>query len=431
MQQWVILAALIFSVTSCSKNKDAVNEATEQNAALFATGPSVSGGEVTNDVARLIVRVRPRSARLKITGPGGFSTTGSANWEHSKLKPGTYKVVAGAVGYGATRRTVTLGPDDLKTMTIKLKRPGSLVVTGSPAGARVEISGPGRFSVVKGLPVTVSGATEGSYTVKVSRTGYGAVEHQAQVRPGNTTRVVVKLQKGLAAGRAGVQWVTIPGGSFLMGSNSGTRDEKPVHRVTVGTFRMSKTEVTVAQYRACVDAGRCTKPNTGPYCNWVKAGRGAHPVTCVDWKQSRTFCGWAGGRLPSEAEWEYAARSGGKSWKYPWGNEAATCSRAVMSQGGWGCGKKSTWRGCSKTTGNTVQGLCDMAGNVWEWTEDCWHDSYSGAPSDGSAWTRNCASGRVYRGGSWDSTGVDLRAAGRVGDSPGRRYDLLGVRCAL
>ena len=395
--------------------------------APVVSGPSVSGGEVTSVVARLIVQVRPRSARVKVTGPGRFSATGGSSWEHKKLKPGTYQVLAGAAGYAAAQRTVTLGADDLKTVTIKLKRPGKLVVTGSPAGARVEISGPGGFSVVRGLPlVKVSGAAEGTYTVKVSRAGYGAVERQAQVSPGSTTRVAVTLKKGSAAGKAGIKWVTIPGGSFMMGSNSGVSDEKPVHRVTVGTFRMSKTEVTNAQYRACVRAGKCRQ-----HTQYSGFTGDTQPVVGVSWKDARSFCHWAGGRLPSEAEWEYAARSGGKGWKYPWGNAAATCSRAVMDHGGNGCGKKRTWPVCSKTAGNTTQGLCDMAGNVWEWTEDCWHGSYSGAPSDGSAWTRNCsASFRVDRGGSWSNTGDDLRAAYRGNFSPGGRLDRLGVRCA-
>ena len=251
-------------------------------------------------------------------------------------------------------------------------------------------------------------------------------------------RVDVKKQPTTSPGKAGMVWVRIPGGSFMMGSTS-EDDAEPVHRVTLGSFEMTRTEVTVAQYRACVTAGKCTKPGTGRYCNWGKRGRDAHPVNCVDWSQARAFCGWAGGRLPSEARWEYAARSGGKSWTYPWGNAAPTCSRAVMGHGRkWcnaedpcGCGKNSTWPVCSRSAGNTAQGLCDMAGNVWEWTEDCWHDSYSGAPTDGSARTRNCSdSYRVDRGGSWLYSGGSLRAARRSNCSSDGRLASLGLRCA-
>ena len=229
-------------------------------------------------------------------------------------------------------------------------------------------------------------------------------------------------------------WIRIVGGSFQMGSNSGMTRDKPVHTVKVGTFMMSRTEVTVAQYRKCVNAGKCSSPKAGKRYNWDKSGRGSHPVNGVDWNQARSYCRWVGGRLPSEAEWEYAARSGGKAIKYPWGNEGPTCSRAVMDgEGGWGCGKKSTWPVCSKASGNTSQGLCDMAGNVWEWVEDCWHESYSGAPSHGSAWTVNCfASNRVDRGGSWRDTATAgyLRAAYRYYDPSGDHNLFLGLRCA-
>ncbi|MBI5244538.1 MAG: SUMF1/EgtB/PvdO family nonheme iron enzyme [Elusimicrobia bacterium] len=92
---------------------------------------------------------------------------------------------------------------------------------------------------------------------------------------------------------------------------------------------MAKTEVTVAQYKACVDTGACAAPDTGGSCNWGVSGRESHPVNCVDWNQAKAFSEWADGRLPSEAEWEYAARSAGKDRKYPWGDEQATCARAV------------------------------------------------------------------------------------------------------
>jgi len=240
---------------------------------------------------------------------------------------------------------------------------------------------------------------------------------------------------------AGLAWVQIPGGGFRMGSTVGADDEKPVHSVQVSSFELLKSEVTVGQYDACVKSGTCGAPDTGGNCTWGKGSNrwyASLPVNCVDWKQARKFCGWAGGRLPSEAEWEYAARSGGKDWKYPWGNEEATCSRAVMGHNQsctisnpCGCGKQRLWPVCSKRAGNSIQGVCDLAGNLWEWVEDCWHGSYAGAPSSAKAWTSNCSgSSRVGRGGSWHDPAGVLRAANRYGYSPGSRHYDLGFRCA-
>ena len=246
------------------------------------------------------------------------------------------------------------------------------------------------------------------------------------------------------AGLWGTQWVRLPGGRFQMGSTSGYSDAKPVHRVRVGPFAMMKSEVTVGMYRACVAAGKCGEEphfDDGSCYAWdgstwkkgvlPQSFRGdTHPVVCVDWSQATAFCSAAGGRLPSEAEWEYAA-SGGEGRKYPWGSEEATCARAVMNDGGLGCGEKRTWPVCSKRAGESKHGLCDLAGNVWEWTQDCWHRSYGGAPSDGSAWTTGCEQGdrRVVRGGSWFSWAGSLRAAYRDWFDAGVRLVYLGFRC--
>ena len=229
---------------------------------------------------------------------------------------------------------------------------------------------------------------------------------------------------------AELQWVTISGGTFQMGSTAGDYDEQPLRSVKVASFALSKTEVTVGQYRACVEAGACPAPDTGGFCNWSQSGRDEHPINCVDWGQASAFAKWAGGRLPSEAEWEYAARSGGKAQTYPWGSAKADCSRAVMDDGsGNGCGRgDATWPVCSKPAGNTAQGLCDMAGNVWEWVED-WYGPYGKAPSDGSARTQT-AQGRVIRGGSWFDVASDLRAAYRLRRVPGYRLGYLGFRVA-
>ncbi len=245
---------------------------------------------------------------------------------------------------------------------------------------------------------------------------------------------VIQLASWLPAGtvKGWLEWIRIPAGSYDMGSNDGEGDEKPVHRVNVPAFEMARTEVTVSQYRRCVQVNACTAPGTGDSCNWGKPDRDDHPVNCVDWNQARAFAQWAGARLPTEAEWEYAARGDGKNWTYPWGNDKATCARAVMDDGsGKGCGRgNTTWPVCSKPSGNTPQGLCDMAGNVWEWVQDWYHDSYNGSPTDGSAWETPAGRFRVLRGGSWHDFARLVRAANRVRNGPGNRYCYLGFRPA-
>jgi len=190
---------------------------------------------------------------------------------------------------------------------------------------------------------------------------------------------------------------------------------QPQHQVTVNTFQMAKTLVTNKQYRACVRAGACT-PSLSNLPPWYE--RDTNPVVGVDWNQAKAFSEWVGGRLPSEAEWEYAARSGGKDWTYPWGDDAATCEMAVIK----GC----TPHGgtpvpvCSKPAGNTTQGLCDMAGNVWQWVQDWYHESYLSAPTDGSAWENPAGYDRAVRGGSYESATGDARSALRIGRAPNR-----------
>ena len=228
-----------------------------------------------------------------------------------------------------------------------------------------------------------------------------------------------------------LSWVAIPGGSFLMGTEQGAADTRPVHSVNVPTFEILATEVTGAQYRVCVQDGSCSEPLTGTSCNWEASGRANHPLNCLDWSQAHEFCTWAGGRLPSEAEWEYAARSGGKDRAFPWGDDPATCDLVVMHDGSYGCGTSHTWPVCSIPAGNTEQGLCDMAGNVWEWVQDCWHENYSGAPEDGSAWEIDCVEDeRLTRGGSFLVNGSLLQSTFRHNKDPVIQVTGLGFRCA-
>ena len=229
--------------------------------------------------------------------------------------------------------------------------------------------------------------------------------------------------------RSGLRFIKIPSGSFYMGSNDGAPHEKPVRQVRLSAFELSESEVTVGQYQRCVEAGVCASPNTGGKCNWDVSGREDHPVNCVDWGQARTFARWAGGDLPTEAQWEYAAR-GGQGFKYAGSNDA-------KSVGWYGSNSGGLTHPVKQKQSNGF-GLYDMSGNVWEWTLDEWHDGYSGAPSSGdAAWgdlptcTTTCERGlskRVCRGGSWYIRKSYLRVAHRRYDDSDDRYSNLGFR---
>jgi formylglycine-generating enzyme required for sulfatase activity/serine/threonine protein kinase len=206
--------------------------------------------------------------------------------------------------------------------------------------------------------------------------------------------------------------VVIPAGTFRMGDLSGgvSADEKPVHSVTVKSFALGKTEVTFAEYDVFARATNRPLPKDQ---GW---GRGSRPVIHVNWKDATAYSAWLSKktgksyRLPSESEWEYAARAGSTT-KYSWGNDIGR-NNAVCS----GCG--SQWDGKQTAPVGSFKandfGLLDMHGNVIEWPQDCWNESYAGAPSDGSAWTRGNCDRRVLRGGSWVSSPGDLRSAGRI-----------------
>jgi formylglycine-generating enzyme required for sulfatase activity len=249
---------------------------------------------------------------------------------------------------------------------------------------------------------------------------------------------------GCAAGQ-----VAISGGTFWMGDPDYA---KPVHKVTLSPFCIDRTEVTVAAYRACVQDGGCPPPSATvdwkdikpeekakwrQYCTWGRSGLDQHPINCVDWNQATTYCEWTGGRLPTEAEWEYAAR--GKDGRiYPWGNErpdatrlnacGGECSPSHMYAGndGW----PATAPVGSYPEGASPFGVLDMVGNVWEWTADGFA-AYSEEPVTDPQRVQSDGSLRVFRGGSW--TNVDpawVRAGYRNKRDPGSRTMILGFRCA-
>jgi formylglycine-generating enzyme required for sulfatase activity/serine/threonine protein kinase len=221
--------------------------------------------------------------------------------------------------------------------------------------------------------------------------------------------------------------LTIPSGSFVMGSNE-SDDEKPIHHVDISPFKMGQTEVTFAQWDACVASGGCSyKPDDQ---GW---GRGNRPVINVSYQHiTQQFIPWLNEaseqvfRLPSEAEWEYAARASSTA-KYSWGNNI-NCSHARYGSDDSGdCGSDGKTAPVKSFPVNAF-GLYDMHGNVWEWTEDCWNANYDGAPINGVAWNAGDCSSRVLRGGSWNFAAAYLRSTYRNRSLTTNRYDSLGFR---
>ena len=226
-----------------------------------------------------------------------------------------------------------------------------------------------------------------------------------------------------------VNMVPVPAGPFWMGCNESVdgdcaNHERPYHEVTLDAFEIDETEVTVASYAACVQAGGCTEPGSGGQCNWGKADRASYPVNCVDWSQANAYCAFAGKRLPTESEWEKAAR-GPDGAVYPWGNGAASCMLAVYGD----CGSDGTLPVGSRPLGVSPYGALDMAGNVLEWVSD-WYDSnyYVSFPAPNPQGPGS-GSGRVVRGGDFGSHAHGLRASRRVDFVPSYSNRDLGLRC--
>ncbi len=223
--------------------------------------------------------------------------------------------------------------------------------------------------------------------------------------------------------------VLIPAGEFWMGCNEKVdnecdADEKPGGKVYVEAFSIDKHEVMVADYRKCVEAGKCSSDGLTKYgeCNWDKPGREDHPINCVDWNQAKTYCTWAGKRLPTEAEWEKAAR-GTDGRIYPWG-DAFDSSRCNTNESKIG----STSPVRRYETGKSPYGCYDMSGNVWEWTSSL-YKSYPYEAEDGRE-DPEAKGDRGLRGGSWGTAAEDARAADRSWLGPGGRDGYLGFRCA-
>jgi formylglycine-generating enzyme required for sulfatase activity len=265
------------------------------------------------------------------------------------------------------------------------------------------------------------------------------------------------------------EMVVIPAGSFLMGSPDSERNrddnEGPQRRVRVKPFALGKFELTVEQFAAFVaetqyDTGsRCDVWQDGSFderagFSWRKPNftqTGTHPAACLSWDDAKAYLAWLSAktgktyRLPTEAEWEYAARAGATT-RFHFGDDdkdycrygngvdaTALADVPAAKEKGWDalpCRDGHAWTAPVGSFAPNAFGLHDTHGNVFEWVEDCWNDSFKGAPVDGSAWVSGDCTQRVQRGGAWGYPRTYLRIAVRGRQQQGYRYINAGVRVA-
>ncbi|MFQ5417324.1 MAG: SUMF1/EgtB/PvdO family nonheme iron enzyme [Myxococcota bacterium] len=210
-----------------------------------------------------------------------------------------------------------------------------------------------------------------------------------------------------------VDAVLVSAGPFWMGCTRETDrlcgEKTSRRRIFLPEFRIDRTEVTLAAYERCIDAGACSGPGPSADCNTGHADRATHPVNCVSWHDARDYCRWSGSQLPSEAQWEKAAR-GVDGRVYPWGEAPPSCDRAVVGNpdpgARDGCGRDGTWPAGSHPKGHSPYGAQDMAGNVGEWTQE-----------------------QTVRGGDWLFPPEHARSAASVEANPDRRKPNYGFRC--
>jgi eukaryotic-like serine/threonine-protein kinase len=229
--------------------------------------------------------------------------------------------------------------------------------------------------------------------------------------------------------------VLVRGGDFTMGNDTGTanRDEQPAHRPVLRPFWIDRREVTNQEYARCVRRGACTSPAVAGSKTrrtyYADRRFARHPVIQVSWYQAAEYCRFAGGRLPTEAEWEKAARGDKDRRAYPWGDRKPDCTLANFG-GPDGCGGDTAPVG-GRPAGRSPFGADDMAGNVWEWVGD-WYDPgyYRRSPASdpqGPRW----GSFKVMRGGCFDTAPDGLRVSCRNHDLPTSSQMNVGFRCAV
>jgi formylglycine-generating enzyme required for sulfatase activity len=351
-----------------------------------------------------------------------------------KFPPGAYTVVAKKNGYKNQQESVRVREGRNISLNLIMDKSGSSIfVRSTPDNAKIYLNN----EFYGNAPDTISALKAGNYNIIVKLDGYQDFTKSIYLLDGQEQQIQANLSKKAVY----PNMVKIPAGNFQMGSNN-NKGEMPIHPVYLDEYYIDQYEVTVIDYKNCVTTGRCEVTNIdfwsdedkSKYCNYYKSDRKKHPINCVDWKNAKKYCEYAGKRLPTEAEWEKAATwKNERKYKYPSGKNSVSCKDAVMRDGKSGCGRGRTWKVGSKP--QEINGTYDMAGSVWEWVFD-WYDKddekyYSNSPYRNPQGPSS-GYGHVVRGGGWGDEAYQLRGTHRnyIG-YPYNWYESVGFRCTV
>jgi formylglycine-generating enzyme required for sulfatase activity len=384
---------------------------------------------LTKNVGNLELKIEPKDAVVKIN-----KETISLTNKPIELTPGSYLLEIEKEGYYGISEVIKIELRKTIKKSYKLKeKRGDLQFSINPYKTKVKLKSKGKeIANWEGLKI-INGLQVGNYEIEAKVSGYKTYKKGITIKENETTKINAIMEKGSDFSN---NLVFVKGGTFRMGNNNGENDEKPVHTVTVNDFYIGKYEVTQKEWKDIMGNNPSYfKGKNRPvenvswydaisFCNKLSEEKGLTKFYTIDGTNVTMNWGANGYRLPTEAEWEYAARGGqlSKGYKYSGSNDIDAVA--------WYDGNSGNKTHAVGTKQPNELGIYDMSGNVWEWSNDWYSDNYYSSSPSNNPQGPSTGSSRVIRGGSWYFDADYCRATYRFSVSPGLSYGFIGFRLA-